>query len=43
MGYPHKIGLRFFLWSEIYGFQDINLLNPENPEILSNFSGVADK
>ena len=38
LGYPHNIGQTFFFKKEIFGFQDIN---PENPEILSNFSGVA--
>jgi len=36
-GYLHKIGHTFFFWTKNYDFQDINLVNPENPEILSNF------
>jgi len=30
-----------FIKTENYDFQNINLVNPENPEILSNFVGVA--
>ena len=36
-----KLNIHFYFEQNLFGFQDINLENPENIEITSNFSGVA--
>jgi len=35
--------MHFYFGHNLHGFQDINLVNPENTAILSNFTDVAQK